>query len=36
MTAAVDEVYGEFREAVNMSPKQLEDWLETDESRAVG
>ena len=32
----VDDVLGEFREAVNMSPKQLEDWLETDESQAVG
>jgi len=26
----------EFAQAVNMTPKQLEDWLETDESRAVG
>jgi hypothetical protein len=32
----IDDVWDEFREAVNMSPKQLEDWLETDESRAVG
>lgn len=32
----LDEVSREFAEAVNMTPKELEDWLETDESRAVG
>ncbi len=32
----VDEVWDEFREAVTMTPKELEDWLETDESRSVG
>ena len=32
----VDDVWDEFREAVNMTPRQLEDWLETDESKAVG
>jgi hypothetical protein len=26
----------EFEDAVNMPPKQLEEWLETDESRSVG
>ncbi|MEV7398453.1 DUF3140 domain-containing protein [Aeromicrobium sp. NPDC092404] len=26
----------EFHDAVNMSPQELEDWLETDESREVG
>lgn len=26
----------EFRDVVNMSPKELEDWLETEESRSVG
>jgi hypothetical protein len=26
----------EFKELVNMSPKQLEDWLETEESKSVG
>ena len=26
----------EFREAVNMAPKELEDWLKTDESKKVG
>jgi hypothetical protein len=33
---SVDEVWAEFREAVNMTPKQLEDWLGTEESRSVG
>ena len=32
----VDDVLEQFREAVTMSPRQLEDWLETDESKAVG
>lgn len=27
---------GEFREAVNMTPKELERWLDTDDSKAVG
>ena len=31
-----DEVRSEFSERVNMTPKELEDWLETDESQAVG
>lgn len=31
-----DEIYDEFYEAVNMQPKELEDWLETDESKSVG
>ena len=26
----------EFDEAVNMPPKELEEWLQTDESKAVG
>jgi hypothetical protein len=26
----------DFRDAVNMSPRELRDWLETDESREVG
>src|ERR671916_629319 len=26
----------EFEEAVNMSPKELEEWLQTDESKSVG
>ena len=32
----VDDVWEDFREAVNMSPRQLEEWLETEESRSVG
>ncbi|MFB9378440.1 DUF3140 domain-containing protein [Kineococcus gynurae] len=30
------EIHDRFSEAVNMTPKELEDWLETDESRDVG
>ena len=26
----------EFDEAVNMTPKELEEWLETNESKSVG
>jgi len=29
-------IRNEFRSAVNMAPKELEDWLETEESRSVG
>ncbi|GAA1693018.1 DUF3140 domain-containing protein [Microcella alkalica] len=31
-----DDAYGGFHEAVNMTPAELERWLETEESRAVG
>jgi len=31
-----DEIYAEFTDRVNMAPQELEDWLETDESRSVG
>jgi len=34
--SAVDEVWDEFREAVTMTPGELEEWLETEESKAVG
>ena len=34
--AEVDDVWTDFREAVTMTPTQLERWLETDESRSVG
>ena len=34
--AGGDDVHEEFDEAVNMTPKQLEEWLATDESRSVG
>jgi hypothetical protein len=28
--------YDEFRDLVNMQPKELEGWLDTDESKSVG
>ena len=31
-----DDVYEAFRSQVNLQPKELEEWLQTDESRAVG
>ncbi|MEE4207938.1 MAG: DUF3140 domain-containing protein [Parvularcula sp.] len=31
-----DEVWEEWRELVNMAPKELEEWLETEESKKVG
>ena len=31
-----DTVRREFGDAVNMTPKELQEWLETDESRSVG
>ncbi len=31
-----DEVYDEFREAVNMTPGELEKWLQSEDSRSVG
>ena len=31
-----DETRRAFDDAVNMTPKELEDWLETDESQEVG
>ena len=34
MTA--DDIRGDFADAVNMAPKELEDWLQTDDSKAVG
>lgn len=33
---AVDDVWDDFRSAVNMTPKELEEWLETDESQEAG
>lgn len=32
----LDEVWDDWRESVNMTPKELESWLETDESQRVG
>ena len=31
-----DKVYKDFNDAVNMQPKEIEDWLDTDESKSVG
>lgn len=31
-----DEVWEEWGELVNLSPSELEDWLETEESKSVG
>lgn len=31
-----DEIYDTFYDRVNMQPKELEEWLETDESKSVG
>ena len=31
-----EDAYADFREAVNMTPKALEAWLATDESKAAG
>lgn len=30
------EIWEEFSDAVNMTPSEIEDWLETDESKSVG
>ena len=32
----LDEVWDDWRQAVTMTPKQLEEWLATDESKSVG
>lgn len=31
-----DDIYSEFYDCVNMQPKELEEWLETEESKSVG
>lgn len=31
-----DEIYDNFYDAVNMQPKEIEDWLETEVSKSVG
>lgn len=31
-----DEVYDEFYDNVNMTPSEIEDWLETEKSKSVG
>lgn len=30
------DTYDEFRDLVNMQPQELEDWLETEDSKSVG
>jgi Protein of unknown function (DUF3140) len=32
----VADVWDDWQQAVNMTPRQLEQWLDTDESRSVG
>lgn len=32
----LDEIYSAFYDRVNMQPKELDEWLETEESRSVG
>lgn len=32
----LDDVWDDWQKAVNMTPKELEDWLETDDSKSVG
>jgi hypothetical protein len=36
LTDEQQETYEEFNDLVNMQPKELEEWLETDESKSVG
>ena len=36
MSKSHDEIWDEWSDLVNMTPKELEDWLETEESRSVG
>ena len=31
-----EKVWDDFRDCVNMAPKELEEWLETDDSKRVG
>ena len=31
-----DDVYSDFTDCVNMQPKELEEWLETQKSKSVG
>ena len=36
MAKSRDEIWDEWQNLVNMAPKELEDWLETEGSQAVG
>ncbi|WP_298858478.1 DUF3140 domain-containing protein [uncultured Sulfitobacter sp.] len=31
-----EQIWDEWRDLVNMAPQEIEEWLETDESRSVG
>lgn len=31
-----EEIWSEWRDLVNMAPQELEDWLDTDDSKSVG
>ena len=31
-----EEIWSEWRDLVNMAPQELEDWLDTEESKSVG
>ena len=35
-TEEQEEIYQEFKEKINMSPSEIEDWLNTEESKSVG
>ncbi|WP_434992486.1 DUF3140 domain-containing protein [Arthrobacter sp. Ld5] len=35
-THDLDEIWPRWKDAVNMSPSRLEEWLDTEESRSVG
>ena len=36
MSKSHEEIWEEWRALVNMAPKEIEDWLETDASKSVG
>ena len=36
MSKSQDEIYQEFYDNVNMTPSEIEDWLDTDQSKDVG
>ena len=36
LTENIDAVIADFKDVVNMSPKELESWLQTEESQEVG
>ena len=36
MSKSQDEIYDEFYDNVNMTPSEIEDWLDTDKSKSVG